>query len=43
MTDPILITGGATRLGLALAEYYLTVGQQVVITIEVKTTSRATD
>lgn len=32
MTDPILITGGATRLGLALADYYLTVGQQVVIT-----------
>ena len=32
MTDPILITGGATRLGLALADYYLMVGQQVVIT-----------
>ena len=32
MTDPILITGGATRLGFALAEYYLDSGQSVVIT-----------
>ncbi|MEE2820317.1 MAG: dihydromonapterin reductase [Pseudomonadota bacterium] len=32
MTDPILITGGATRLGLALAEYYLNSEQSVVIT-----------
>jgi dihydromonapterin reductase/dihydrofolate reductase len=32
MTDPILITGGATRLGFALANYYLNHGQSVVIT-----------
>jgi dihydromonapterin reductase/dihydrofolate reductase len=32
MTDPILITGGATRLGYALADYYLNDGQSVVIT-----------
>ena len=32
MTDPILITGGATRLGFALADYYLNSGQSVVIT-----------
>lgn len=32
MTDPILITGGATRLGFALADYYLDANQPVVIT-----------
>ena len=32
MTDPILITGGATRLGFALADYYLNANQAVVIT-----------
>ena len=32
MTNPILITGGATRLGFALADYYLNNGQSVVIT-----------
>ena len=32
MTDPILITGGSTRLGFALADYYLNNGQSVVIT-----------
>ena len=32
MINLIPITGGATRLGLALADYYLMVGQQVVIT-----------
>ena len=32
MTDPILITGAATRLGFALADYYLNNGQSVVIT-----------
>ena len=32
MTDPILITGGGTRLGFALADYYLNSGQSVVIT-----------
>ena len=32
MTDPILITGGAARLGFALANYYLNNGQSVVIT-----------
>lgn len=32
MTAPILITGGGTRLGLALAHYYLDQGQPVVVT-----------
>ena len=32
MTDPILITGGATRLGLALAKYYVEIDHSVVIT-----------
>ena len=32
MSDPILITGGATRLGFALATHYLENNQPVVIT-----------
>jgi short chain dehydrogenase. len=32
MTDPILITGGATRLGYALAMHYINNSQPVVIT-----------
>ena len=32
MTDPILITGGATRLGFALAMHYLNNDQPVVLT-----------
>lgn len=32
MTDPILITGGATRLGFALATHYLENNQPVVVT-----------
>jgi Dehydrogenases with different specificities (related to short-chain alcohol dehydrogenases) len=32
MTDPILITGGATRLGYALAMHYINNAQPVVIT-----------
>ena len=32
MSDPILITGGATRLGFALATHYVENNQPVVIT-----------
>ena len=36
MKAPILITGGATRLGLALTEYYLKLERRVVITYRTK-------
>ena len=32
MTSPILITGAGQRIGLALAQHYLTQGQKVIIT-----------
>ena len=36
MKAPILITGGATRLGLALTEHYLKLERRVVITYRTK-------